>query len=303
MRPGSRIPVLLIAILIMALASWFGSGPQFRADQGPGGGPPPSEQGRMTAPPAVKLVESPVRKDRDLRYFISSGRDLMAFDVLGYAWPEVEKWQKVACLAEGINFTEETSRQFRLRDGRHALAIYEWGHCFSLVLIYKIQAKQGKPARATLSTKDGSLEAWLMRHEGHEYAEHFLPQDQWERFLALSREQRERRPKVFPLEGTIEEVVEDQFGLVNDLKNIDLRSSKPLPLYTEFLDFQVRQAKESHNWEVKNHPERAGELREGLESTLMYSKHFRQSNCKEVATILGSVYGGWRRPPLNIISP
>ena len=91
--------------------------------------------------------------------------------------------------------------------------MYHNHHYYSLVLIYKYPArKPGDKDLTRTTTKDGSLEAWLLRHEGHEYGEHYLPLEPWKRFLSTSPKERLKQPKAFRLEGSLR-VKEDQFGL------------------------------------------------------------------------------------------
>ena len=263
----------------------------------------------------VVLIELPKREGRFTRYFVHDA-SLIAKNVMGCGYPdELSKW-----ILEGINADQETIRQFRLSDGRHVVAIYDDTFCYSLLLIYKTtERKSGKEGGGTgdtgdpleqlksigaaaasgkgaVDTKDGSLEAWLLRHGGHDYAEHFLPLEQWKRFLEKAPNERARESNALPLEGSIQAVSEDRFGLVQLMSGIDLHSLQPLPAYTALVDFRVKAAKEAYEREALKHGDRVVALKEEYEFALKESEFYHSHKCKNVATIQGDVLGGWGRP-------
>jgi hypothetical protein len=249
--------------------------------------------------PAVELVEPPRRQGKNTRYWISANHH--GFDVLGVACPGGEKLKWLQKEASGAE--EDSIRQFRLRDGRHALAVYDDSFFYSLVLIYKLPAAGGRGrTRVAVKSKDGSLEAWLLRHEGHEHGEHYLPLDQWQRLLSSSAEERTRQAKTFRLEGTAR-VREDEFGLLAEMADMDLRCLKPLPPFTEFLDFRQKQIKEDFAAELTMVGVDVKELKLTYESELGQLAFWRKNPTKEKAMIRGWVIAGWAPPLRSKASP
>ena len=68
-------------------------------------------------------------------------------------------------LAWGFGAQQDSIRQFRLPGNKQALAILDRSIFSSLVVIYSVNADEaaGKH-KFTVSTRDGSLEAWILRH-------------------------------------------------------------------------------------------------------------------------------------------
>jgi hypothetical protein len=291
------------ALGLIALASFFGCSESDALSQSkpePPTTPPSAKETVVVQRPRLVLLEArePRRKDKDSWYYLQTHLD--AYEALGFPTPEGQKWREFR--PNGFIANEEETRHYRLPDGRHAVALYHSGHYYSLVLIYKYPAqKPGDKALTRATTEDGSLEAWLLRHEGHEYGEHYLPLDPWKRFLSASAEDRAKQPKAFRLEGSLR-VKEDQFGLLESMTGVNLRSAKPLPVFVEYLDFEEKQAKEIYDIDRRaaDAHTRMAEIKKRYQEETQYLALQRQGGATEPLTIRGWIHGRWGPPPPNI---
>jgi hypothetical protein len=263
------------------------------------GSPASSSGAPVVKDRGAELVEPPKRQGQYTRYWISANYN--GQDVLGFAAPGGARWKWAQKEASGAE--ADSIRQFRLRDGRHALAIYDDGFYYSLVLIYKVPAPGVRVrVRAAVQTRDGSLEAWLLRHEGHEHSEAFLPLKQWRHFLGASAEERARQAKTCRLEGAAK-VTEDEFGLLAKMDDLNLRTAQPLPPFTEYLDFEEKSAKGFlHELKMREVPAERSEF-EPFESQLQSIAFWRKNKTSDCARIQGWVMAGWAPPLRKIYFP
>src|SRR5205807_5821041 len=129
--------------------------------------PPSAKETVVVQKPRLILLEArePRRKTKDMWYRVHTHLD--AYETLGFPTPGGKKERLFR--PNGFIADDESTRHYRLADGRHAVGMYHDHHYYSLVLIYKYPArKPGDKDLTRTTTKDGSLEAWLLRHEGHE---------------------------------------------------------------------------------------------------------------------------------------
>jgi hypothetical protein len=258
-----------------------------------------SDTSKPVISPAVELVERPNREG--FTYFISEGILFGVSKVTGVVFPG-EWW--AANLDHPLDIQEDTSRQFRLRDGRHVLVIYDAFYCYSVIFIYKIPVEKGKSTKVDVDTKDGSAEVWLMRHEGgHAHADHFLPLDRWKQFLALSKNERTKQSNVFELNGTMKKVTEDEYGVVSGIEKVDLRSAEPLPPHLDFVDSVRAINKNDYEHAVSTQGDASGKLKEKYDRECKLFDELRKSKCKEVAEVKGNIIAGWQTDKPKISLP
>jgi hypothetical protein len=244
----------------------------------------------------VRLMEPPERKGRYTRYWIDA--ELSARDALGIGWPYGEKlkWLQV----EGFCAGAESIRQFRLEDGRRALAMYDSRFFYSLVLIYRSPRNRG--SWASVGTKGASLEAWLLRTKPHDQLEKFLPLEVWQHFLGSCTEDRARYENAFRLEGSAR-VREDDLGLIKQMLDVELHSLKPLPAFKEYRDFDEKRV-EGEIAEREANPKISRHQIEKMKVEWASWRAFRrQHKPSEPAVFSGWVRAGWAGPPWNIVWP
>jgi hypothetical protein len=189
-----------------------------------------------------------------------------------------------------------------LGDGRHAVALYDQIFFYSLVLIYTPPSEAGKQLK--VATKNDSLEAWLMRHEGHEYGDHYLPLKDWKDFLGASAKDRKGQAKAFKLDGNAT-VQENEFELIDRIKALDLRSVKPLPPFLGYLDYKEKEAKQEIEEFEKATNNRSSDALEGWRLTLATCQYYREHKAEEAASITGTINSTWapRQPKWHIVWP
>jgi hypothetical protein len=285
----------LVHLCIVALSLGCELDPQ-EAKENPGVSRAKEQPSIMQAD-RVKLLEPPERKGKNPCYNIHAS--LSARNTLGFGgWPKDFVFVKPE---DGFDVSSDTIRQFRLGDGRHAVALYDQLRFYSLVFIYTPPSEAGKQLK--VATKNDSLEAWLLRHEGHEYADHYLPLIDWKNFLGASAKDRKGQAKAFKLDGNAT-VQENQFGLIDRIRALDLRSLKPLPPFLGYLDYKEKEAKQAiEDSEKKINP--SSDALEGWSLSLANCQYDREHSAEEAASITGSINSTWapRQPKWHIVWP
>jgi hypothetical protein len=287
-KPAVYFSAFLFLLLTTGLGAADGRGQAKTAP--PGESAPPRV---ADVPPRIEPIEPPRHKDRRVRYWLSAR--ISAFDTMGFASVGGKKLQWMRL--QGFEADQESSRQFRLNAGRHALLMYDHRYCYSLALIYRAP-KPGERALSKVSTEDGSLKGWVVRHTPTAPTNLYLPTGPWKRFLALDAKGRARQPDAFRLEGSFR-VRDDRSGLVGQIEDIALHSTKPLPLFTHYIDLQEQDAKEVYESRIQDTGVDAAKEKKWYEATRAGWEQTRHDKATELAVIEGVIHTGTGRPLLG----
>lgn len=215
---------------------------------------------------------------------------------------------------ESFDATHDTCKQIERQNAslNRGIAIVDSSHSCSIVLLYQLAGgDRGHEEWMSASTDEGTLRAWLLRHEPNSDTE--APTNDWLRLIREAPGDGDwdwRGP--FTLRGSMS-LRHSADDLLVETRDLRLQSRAVLPVFSKRFEFRIEASK-------RRIRDRGGDptpLEPSFDNKRMLdptsveyereqiwiNKYYLENQVTDPALLEGTVYGEWRPKPRNIVWP